>query len=116
MFSIIIRPNRSYDFTLKMKNKTNKEIEEIKKVVVPILKKHNVKKAGIFGSYVRGEQTDESDVDVLIEPDKKMSLFDIAGIEIAIEKELRRKVDILTYNGINRFLKKKIIMEEIKIL
>ena len=96
--------------------KQNKEIEKIKEKIIPILKRNGVKRAGIFGSYARGEQTKDSDVDILIEPNIKASLFDVAGIEISIEKELRKKVDVLTYNGINRYLRKKIIMEEVKIL
>ena len=94
----------------------NKEIEKIKEKIIPILKRNRVKRSGIFGSYARGEQNKNSDVDILIEPNIKASLFDVAGIEISIEKELRKKVDVLTYNGINRYLRKKIIMEEVKIL
>jgi len=52
-----------------------KELENIKKRIIPILKKYNVKKAGIFGSYVRGEQKKNSDVDLLVEVDKKVSLI-----------------------------------------
>ncbi len=52
-----------------MKEKDNSKInfEEIKKKIAPILKKYNVTKAGIFGSYARGEQKRNSDVDILIE-------------------------------------------------
>jgi uncharacterized protein len=42
--------------------------EEIRRKIVPVLKKHNVTRAGIFGSYARGEQTKESDVDILVTP------------------------------------------------
>jgi len=44
-----------------------KEINKIKSKVKRILKKNGVVKAGIFGSYARGEQTKESDIDILIE-------------------------------------------------
>ena len=50
------------------KNKINK----IKKPIVDVLKKHGVKKAGIFGSYARGEQKKNSDVDILVQPAKNM--------------------------------------------
>ncbi len=42
----------------------NKEIEKIKKKIVPILKKNKVVRAGIFGSYARGENKKNSDVDI----------------------------------------------------
>lgn len=41
------------------------EIEDVKKKIVPILKHHGVKKAGLFGSLVRGELSKKSDIDIL---------------------------------------------------
>lgn len=96
--------------------KRNKEIEKLKPKIIEVLKRHKVKKAGIFGSYARGEQKKNSDVDVLIEPDAKASLFDVAGIELDLEKKLRRKVDVLTYKGIHVLLRKKILSEEVRVL
>jgi len=43
------------------------QIEELKKTLVDVLRKHDVKKAALFGSIVRGEATDESDIDLLVE-------------------------------------------------
>lgn len=45
------------------------DIKTIQKKIVPILKNHQVKRAAIFGSYVRGEQTKKSDLDLLIKYD-----------------------------------------------
>ena len=92
----------------------NKEIENIKKKILPILKKNKVSRAGIFGSYARGEQTKDSDVDILIEAEG--SLFDLVGIELELKKNLRKKVDLLTYKSINPKLKKIILNEEIRII
>ncbi len=66
-------------------------IQEIKKRVIPILKKKNVIKAGIFGSYVRGEQKKSSDVDILVELHKDLDLLDVIGIQIELEKVLKKK-------------------------
>ena len=46
-----------------LSNKPNKEVQKIKSKIVGILKENNVKRAGIFGSYSRGEQKKESDID-----------------------------------------------------
>ena len=43
----------------------NKEIEEIKMKIIPVLKEYRVTRAGIFGSYARGEQKKDSDIDIL---------------------------------------------------
>jgi len=98
-----------------MKNKTNKDIEKIKKVVVPILKKHNVKKAGIFGSYARGEQSEESDVDILIEIEG-ISLLDFVGIKLDLEEAVGKKVDLVEYRAIKPLIKEYILEDEVKIL
>ena len=94
----------------------NKNINKIKNKILPILKKHNVKKAGIFGSYARGEEKKNSDIDILIQPTKDMSLFDIVGIEIELKNILGKKVDLLTYKSINRYIKKYILNDEVKII
>lgn len=92
------------------------KIKEIKKPIVDVLKKHGVKKAGIFGSYVRGEEKKRSDIDILIEPTNEMSLFDIVRLEFELKKVLGKKVDLLTYGGINHLLKKIILNEEVRII
>jgi len=81
-----------------------------------ILKKNKIKKAGIFGSYARGEQRKNSDIDILIQRPKKMSLFDLTGLEMILEEKLKKKVDLLTYNSINHLLKERILNQEVKII
>lgn len=99
------------------KPKESGELKRIKPKIIEILKRHKVKKAGIFGSYARGEQTKDSDIDILIEVgDKKFSLLDHAGLENELEKKLGRRVEVLTYNGIHPLLKKRILGEEVKII
>ena len=60
----------------------NKQLKRIKKIIIPILKKNGVVKAGIFGSYAHGEAKKKSDVDILIQVrKKKFSLFDLVGLQ-----------------------------------
>jgi len=90
---------------------------EIKRKAVPLLKKNGVVKAGIFGSYARGEAKKSSDIDMLIGVKKrKFSLLDLIGLEQELEKHLGKKVDLLTYNGVNRLLRERILNEEVKII
>lgn len=96
------------------KYKKNKELEIIKKRAIPLLKEHGIKKAGIFGSYARGEQEKDSDIDILIEFNG--NLFDLIGLELELKKTLRKNVDLLTYKGINHLLKNIILKEEVKII
>ena len=90
-------------------------IKEIEKKIIPILKKHKAKKAGIFGSWVRGEQKKRSDVDILVELDKTLSLLDVIGIKLELEKALKKKVDLVEYNTIRKELRKNILKEEVPI-
>ena len=74
-----------------------------------------MKKAGLFGSYVRGEQKKSSDIDIIIEPPKGIG-FGFVGIQQELEKVLGKKVDLLTYKGLSPYLRKYILKEEVKIL
>ena len=92
-----------------------KTIKEIKKKIIKILKKNNVVRAGIFGSYATGEQKKNSDIDILVEFSKPIG-FGFAGIELELEKKLNKSVDLLTYKAIHPLLKKRILNEEIRII
>ncbi len=90
--------------------KLNRKDIEIR--VIPILKKYDVKKAALFGSYARGEETDESDIDILVEFDKRKSLLDLVGLEQDIEEELKKETDVITYNSIYHRLRDYILRDE----
>ena len=95
----------------KQLNALNRLILKIKRILV----KNNIKKAGIFGSYVRGEQKKDSDVDILIKPAKGMGLK-FFGLQLKLEEKLGRKVDLVSYNAIHPMLKEQILKEEVKII
>ncbi len=96
--------------------KKTEGIKAIENTIVNILKKHNIRKASIFGSYARGEQKKDSDIDILIEPARGMSLLDISGLKIELESALNRKVDIVSYKYIHPYLKESILKSEVKII
>ncbi len=100
---------------LKRKEKGGDELKRIKKIILRVLKKNNVKRAGIFGSYALGEQKKDSDVDILIEPPKGMG-FGFVGIQFELEDKLKKKVDLLSYNGISPYLKSRILKQEMRII
>jgi predicted nucleotidyltransferase len=97
--------------------KTIPDIHHIKRRVLPILRRHAVKRASIFGSFARGEAKAKSDVDFLIEyKSKSKSLFDLVDLKLELEEILGRKVDIVTYNSIYQKLRKQILTEQVVIL
>jgi len=99
----------------------NKKIESklkksIQKKIISILKRNDVVKAGIFGSYAKGEAKKDSDIDILVEIDKKIGLFDFVGIKLELEEKLGKKVDLLTYKSIHPYIKKSILANEVRII
>ena len=95
----------------------NKEqIEKIKSKIIEVLKKYSVKKAALFGSIVRGEATEDSDIDLLIEFEGGKSLLDLVGLKLELQELLGREVDIITYKSIHPLLKERILNEQVVIL
>jgi len=99
-----------------MVSSKNKELLKIRKHIRPILKSNGVVKAGIFGSYSRGDFKKNSDIDILVQLAKGKSLFDLVRLEKQLQKELGKKVDLITYNSLHPLLKERILKEEVKIL
>ena len=92
--------------------KENATKNKIKETVVPILKKHNVKRASLFGSIVSGNYTDKSDIDILVELDDDLSLLDFIDIKLEIEDATKRKVDLVEYATIKPSLKEYILKQQ----
>lgn len=93
-----------------------KTIEEIKEKVTPILKEEGVKRSAVFGSVVRGEDTKDSDIDILVMPPDGMSLFGFIGLQHKLEDTLQRKVDLVSYRAIHPLLKDTILKEQVSLL
>ena len=90
-------------------------LENIKSQIKPILKKYGIKKAGIFGSSVRGESV-VNDLDLLVKIDKKISLLEFIGIQQELEDTLGIKVDLVEYDAIKPALKDEILQDEEPVL
>lgn len=71
--------------------------EEIAHTIAQYFKSQPVEKAWLFGSYARGESTEESDVDILVRYDRtaRISLWKIAGLMTELEKRLHYRVDLV---------------------
>ena len=100
-------------------NRTKKSIEEVKEILKmhksELRQKFAVKKIGIFGSYVRGEQRGRSDVDVLVEFNELPDVFLMIDLEDYIKNLLKTKVDLVRKNAIRPELKDIISTEVVYI-
>ncbi|CAG0965369.1 hypothetical protein ANRL2_01211 [Anaerolineae bacterium] len=88
----------------------------IRRRVLPVLRQHDVKRAALFGSFARGEQSRNSDLDLLIEFKGQKSLFDLVGLKLELEAKIHRKVDIVTYRALHPAIRHQILSEQITIL
>ena len=93
-------------------------IAEIARRANPILRKYDIRRASVFGSAARNDFGSDSDIDLLIEfePGKTKGLFDLAGMQIELEEELGRKVDLVFYDTIKPRLRERILRDQIPVL
>jgi len=80
--------------------------------IVTILRAHGITHASLFGSYARGEQRTESDIDLLIEPWSGATLLDLARLELALEDALGRHVDLITYDELHPVMREQALQEQ----
>ncbi len=92
------------------------QIQPVREMIIDILRRNGVKRASFFGSIVRGEMTEDSDVDLLIEFEGKKSLLDLAHLKNELEDSINRRVDLLTYKSLHPRLKDRILAEQVPIL
>ncbi|MGB7087975.1 MAG: nucleotidyltransferase family protein [Phormidesmis sp.] len=76
---------------------------------------YHIVELGIFGSYVRGEQTENSDIDILVEfdPSFRFGLFTYCRIENYISEALGQKVDLVMKKALKPYIGKKVLQEVI---
>lgn len=79
----------------------SEQIELIKDILTP----YNPKELGVFGSYSRNQNNKESDLDLLVDFEKRINLFDLIGIEQELSDRLMIKVDLVTKNSLNYLIK-----------
>ena len=73
-------------------------LDELKKRIIPIARKYNLRAAYLFGSYARNEATEQSDVDILIDrTDSKIrGMFDMGALYEDLSASIGREIDLVT--------------------
>ncbi|GAB6056579.1 nucleotidyltransferase [Methanobacterium movens] len=95
------------------------EKEEILKLIrnlnPQIQDKYNAQIKAIFGSYVRGEETPDSDLDVLVEFNESANLLDLVGLSQFLEDEIHINIDVVPIDTVRKEIKKQVMKEAILI-
>jgi len=91
------------------------DIQSVSEKITPIFERHDVKFAGVFGSFARGEANEESDIDILISYRVPKSLLNLVALEHDLEDRLGRKVDVITEGGLSPYIKES-VLHDLKII
>ena len=91
------------------------DIETIKDKISPVLKRHNVEFAGIFGSYAKGRETSESDLDILVRFACSKSLLEIIALENELSAVLNAKADVVTEQSLHEYIA-PYVLQELKVV
>lgn len=77
--------------------------------------RYGVLSVSVFGSMARGDASTDSDVDLLIEPGRTLSGFDLGALLMDAQELLNRRVDIVTLNALHPLMRERVLAEAIKL-
>ena len=76
-------------------------------------RRYPIREIGVFGSYVRGEQTDGSDLDILVDLEAGVGLFALAGLQQDLSDALGVKVDLVMKDALKHRIGRRILSEAV---
>ncbi|MHA1255956.1 MAG: nucleotidyltransferase family protein [Promethearchaeota archaeon] len=93
----------------------NKEeiLSILKNLKSEIKTKYRVKNLGLFGSYVKKEQKEARDIDILVEFEEDADLFHLIGLSLFLEENFNIKVDVVSKSALKKELRDSILQEVI---
>jgi len=104
--------NSLYNVSMNRTVVTLNELLAQLKTMLPMLReKYNVRTLEVFGSYVRGEERENSDLDLLVTFDEVPSLFQYVALENYLSDELKVKVDLVMKDSLKPAIAKRILEE-----
>ncbi|MBI5748996.1 MAG: nucleotidyltransferase family protein [Nitrospinae bacterium] len=96
---------RNKDIVIKILRGLKKEIK----------KRFRVKEIELFGSIVREQQKETSDIDFLVDFEEDADLFDLVGLGLFLEKKLNQKVDVVSKRALREELRESVLREAVSV-
>lgn len=93
-----------------MKN-LNEIIIQLKEIKPDLEKNYDITELGVFGSFARGEQTAESDIDILVDYKEGTSLLTLGGLQYTLSELFKTKVDLVMKKALKNRIGKHILSE-----
>ncbi len=88
-------------------------LAELRALQPELKKRYPIREMGIFGSYVRGEQREDSDLDVLVDLGNGVTLIDLAGLQLELNEALGLRVDLAMKDALKPRIEKRILAEAV---
>jgi len=88
-------------------------LQSQKEAVLEVAQRHGVTSIKVFGSVARGDESSESDIDLLVTTGPKVSPWFPAGLILELEELLGRHIDIVTESGLNPLLRDQVLTEAV---
>ncbi len=81
--------------------------------LLEVAQRHGVTSIRVFGSVARGEESAESDIDLLVMTGPRVSSWFPAGLVLDLEQILGRRIDVVTESGLNPLLREQVLTEAV---
>ena len=88
-------------------------LDELRRLRPELEKRYPIREMGVFGSYVRGEQREDSDLDVLVDLGAGMTRIDLVGLELELSDALGIKVDLAMKDALKPRIGKRVLAEAV---
>ena len=80
-----------------------------------VVESHRARNARVFGSVMRGQDTDGSDLDILVDPTPETTLMDVATIQVELQGLLGVSVDVLTPRALPEAFRSQVLSEAVPV-
>lgn len=90
-------------------------LHEKREEILRIAARHGARNVRVFGSMVRGEANQASDIDFLVEMEPGRSLLDLGGLQVELESRLGRRVDVVTVRGLKARIRDRVLREAVAV-
>ena len=90
-------------------------LHEKREQILRIAARHGARNVRVFGSMVRGEVDQASDIDFLVEMEPGRSLLDLGGLQVELESLLGRRVDVVTVRGLKARIRDRVLREAVAV-
>ncbi len=87
-------------------------LKELKPIITA---RYKAREIGLFGSFVRGEQEANSDIDLLVEFEDNADLFDLIGLALYLEEIFQRQVDVVSRQALRAELRESVLQQVVTV-